>query len=218
MKKTDTAAAPSAGDTRKAILDHLKRGGPQSANGLGETLGFTAMAARLHLYDLQAEGLVTAEAKASGRGRPTKHWRLTDKAEDVFPDAHQGLAVGLIESVKALFGDEGMDALVNRHGDGQRRDYRSALKGAKSLGARVKKLAELREREGYMASTEQDGEDWLLYENHCPICSAAKACSGLCKNELQVFQDVLGPDVNIVREAHILTGARRCAYRISKAK
>jgi len=36
----------------------------------------------------------------------------------------------------------------------------------------------------------------------------------LCGSELQVFQAVLGQRVDIERTEHIVTGARRCAYRI----
>jgi predicted ArsR family transcriptional regulator len=55
-----------------------------------------------------------------------------------------------------------------------------------------------------------------LVENHCPICVAAAACTNLCAGELHVFQAVLGEDVAVERTDHILAGARRCAYRISK--
>jgi predicted ArsR family transcriptional regulator len=61
---------------------------------------------------------------------------------------------------------------------------------------------------------QKDG-DFLLVENHCPICVAATACLGLCGAELEVFQKVLGRDVAIERTEHIVSGARRCAYRIS---
>ncbi len=200
--------------TRARVLDLLKREGEQSSSALGAALGLTPMAARLHLYELEAEGLVTARAEAKGRGRPTKLWMLTEEAARVFPDAHQGLAVDMIKSVEELFGAEGLARLVKKHGDRQRAAYGEKLKSAKSVGERVKRLAKARSGEGYMAEAKKDGRDWLLIENHCPICSAAKACTGLCAGELKVFQDVLGEGVTIAREEHILAGARRCAYRV----
>jgi len=212
IDKTDPARPD--GTTRAEILDLLKRQGEQSAAALGKTLRVTPMAARLQLYELEAEGLVAARSEASGRGRPTKLWSLTDAAARVFPDAHQGLAVEMITSVEALFGAKGMQKLIRAHGDKQRAAYKELLSGAKTAGERVKKLAKARSDEGYMAEAKKDGRDWLLVENHCPICSAAKACTKLCANELQVFQDVLGDDVTVAREEHILAGARRCAYRI----
>ncbi len=221
IKKTDAARAEPAseaksesGATRRAILDLLKREGEHSAGALGEALGLTPMAARLQLYALEEEGLVATRSEAKGRGRPTLYWSLTDASAKIFPDAHQALAVEMIQSVEELFGAEGLKKFIKRHGDMQRTAYGDKLDSAKTLGERVKRLAKARSDEGYMAEAKRDGRDWLLVENHCPICSAAKACTGLCANELAVFSDVLGDKVSVSREEHILAGARRCAYRV----
>jgi hypothetical protein len=78
--------------------------------------------------------------------------------------------------------------------------------------------SEIRTEEGYMAEVQPDPEGaagtWLLVENHCPICHAAKACTKLCAQELTVFREVLGDAASVERTDHILAGARRCAYRV----
>ncbi|WP_428410024.1 helix-turn-helix transcriptional regulator [Hyphococcus sp.] len=209
-----TASAAQTPATRDAILNMLKREGELCASQIGPALGVTPMAARLQLYALEAEGLVEARSEAKGRGRPLKIWSLTEASARVFPDAHQSLAVEMIQSVEELFGAEGLAKFVKKHGDMQRKAYGEKLAKAKTLGERVKGLAKARTDEGYMAEAKKDGRDWLLIENHCPICSAAKACTGLCAGELKVFSDVLGKDVKVTREEHILAGARRCAYRV----
>lgn len=216
IEKTDEAAKPAGKSpaTRSEILELLKRRGEQTAGALGVALKLTAMAVRLHLYELEEEGLVVSRSEAKGRGRPVKLWALTEESARIFPDAHQSLAVEMIKSVEELFGAEGLAKLVKKHGNMQRLAYGEKLSSAKSLGERVKRLAKARSDEGYMAEAKKDGRDWLLIENHCPICSAAKACTGLCAGELKVFSDVLGPDAKIEREEHILAGARRCAYRV----
>src|SRR6266545_90916 len=56
-----------------------------------------------------------------------------------------------------------------------------------------------------------DGHDTLAQR----LAAAAAACTGLCRNELKVFQEVLGADVRIERTEHIVAGAPRCAYRVS---
>ena len=210
-----SGSASESGATRSALVDLLKREGELSASALGLALGLTPMAARLHLYALEGEGLVAQRSVANGRGRPTKLWVLTDDAARIFPDAHQSLAVEMIKSVEELFGAEGLAKIVKKHGDMQRAQYVEKLSSAKNIAERVKRLADARNAEGYMAHAEQDGRDWLLIENHCPICSAAKACTGLCAGELKVFADVLGEDVSVKREEHILAGGRRCAYRVT---
>lgn len=200
--------------SRDAIVDILKRSGAQSAANLAKELKLTPMAVRLQLYSLEEEGLVGSTPQASGRGRPTLMWTLTEASSDLFPDNHQGLALEMIQSIRDLFGEAGMTQVIDRHSDLQRVRYAEELSAARTLGDRVKRLAALRTDEGYMAEAKRDGRDWLLIENHCPICAAAAACTRLCRNELEVFQDALGEKFSITREDHILAGARRCAYRI----
>ena len=62
---------------------------------------------------------------------------------------------------------------------------------------------------------EDDDGGLLLIEHHCPICDAAKACQAFCSTELELFQAVLGPDVSVKREQHLLSGSERCVYRVS---
>jgi len=214
-KSKNTAVSGETGATRAAILDMLKREGELCASDIGPALSLTPMAARLQLYALEEEGLVQSRSQAKGRGRPVKYWSLTAASARVFPDAHQALAVEMIQSVEELFGAEGLQKFIKKHGDMQRAAYGEKLESAKTIGERVKRLAKARSDEGYMAEAKKDGRDWLLIENHCPICSAAKACTGLCAGELKVFSDVIGKDAKVTREEHILAGARRCAYRVS---
>ena len=79
--------------------------------------------------------------------------------------------------------------------------------------------AAVRAAEGYVAEVVDapDGDGLLLVEHHCPICEAAAACTNLCSAELQLFRDVLGPDVEVTRTQHLLSGDQRCAYRLRAA-
>ena len=47
-----------------------------------------------------------------------------------------------------------------------------------------------------------------------PICAAASSCQGFCRAELQMFRTLLGEKAEVERVEHLLSGARRCAYRI----
>ena len=61
-------------------------------------------------------------------------------------------------------------------------------------------------------SRRRDGS-FVLVENHCPICAAARACQGFCRDELGLFRRIL-VGAKVERTEHLLAGARRCAYRI----
>ncbi len=174
------------------------------------------MAVRQHLYKLAQEELVEYDDERRGPGRPLRVWRPTPKADDWFPDAHADLTVELLSILRSAFGEEGVDKLIAERTRLQEREYRKRLPdGDASLRERVAALTRIRREEGYLAefSRKRDGS-FLLVENHCPICAAANACQGLCREELTLFRTLLGKAVQVERVDHILAGARRCAYRI----
>jgi predicted ArsR family transcriptional regulator len=196
------------------LLHALKSAGPQTAEALGRKLGITAVGARQHLARLQEEGLVDAVDQSAGVGRPKRVWSLTEAGHARFPDNHAGLTLELITAIRKTGGEAMLDQVIGAREQAALAAYRRALDGAVSLKDKVKRLARIRSEEGYMASTAADGGAVLLIENHCPICVAAKACQGFCRSELALFQETLGADVSVVREEHIVAGARRCLYRI----
>jgi predicted ArsR family transcriptional regulator len=193
----------------------LKGRGPQTAADLGKALGTTGENARQQLTKLAGDGVVVAQSETRGVGRPTQVWQLTDTGHARFPDTHAELTVQLLRAVRETFGAYALDRLIDAREDDMLKVYRQELEGAADIKEKVSRLARIRSREGYMAEwRENDDHSLLLIENHCPICAAAATCQGFCRSELDVFQTALGPTVQIERVEHILTGARRCAYRI----
>jgi predicted ArsR family transcriptional regulator len=206
---------------RAAVLALVKRDGPVSADALAARLTLTPMAVRQHLHGLASEGLVArAEGeRQGGRGRPARLWRITAAADARFADAHADLTAELIQQMRRAFGEAGLDRLLALRTADQAARYLPEVAAQPTLRARVEALAAIREREGYMAEVRDDAESggFMLYEHHCPICAAARLCTGLCREELALFGRVLGEGVRIERLSHILAGAGRCAYRITEA-
>ncbi len=194
----------------------IKSRGSQTAGGIAERLGMSAVAARKQLARLEAEGLVTFENVSGSVGRPERLWSLTEKGHARFPDAHSDLTLEVLRSVRATFGEDGLERVIAEREKTTLASYGGALSDHDSLEERVKALTEIRDREGYMAEWQRnDDGSLMLIENHCPICAAATECQGLCRSELMIFRAVLGDGVSVERVDHILAGARRCAYRIS---
>jgi predicted ArsR family transcriptional regulator len=212
--------AAAADRTRDRVLYWLKTKGPETAAALARRLGVTAMAVRQHLYQLRADGLVGYRDERRKVGRPARIWRLTDKAAARFPDSHAELTLEMLGAVRSAFGESGLDRLLRERMRRQEKQYAERLRRAgTSLAARVHELAAIRREQGYMAECirRPDGS-FLLAENHCPICAAASACQGLCRDELALFRNVLGDRAKVERTDHILAGARRCAYLITPAR
>ncbi len=217
MAEVKTPVA-NLGVSKRQIVERLKRADATVAD-LARALGMTEAGVRQHLDALAEHGLVVSRTRPSeGRGRPPTVWTLTDLAQDLFPDRHDDLTVDLISAVRAALGDEGLQRVIDTRAQAQRDAYLRAMPKRASLRARVEALARIRTEEGYLAEVVDDsgGEGVLLVEHHCPICTAASACAGLCSSELDLFRGVLGPDVRVERTQHLLAGDRRCAYRITR--
>jgi predicted ArsR family transcriptional regulator len=204
--------------TADRILLILKTRGPQTAIELGAALGITDEAVRQQMTKLAGEGLVEGAAEVRGVGRPKQVWKLTAAGNGRFPDAHSELTVQLITTIKRILGEESLDRLISAREEETLANYQSEMEGANNLEERITRLAAIRDREGYMCELKKDSAGYLLIENHCPICAAASACQGFCYSELRIFKQVLGDDVDITRQEHIVSGARRCAYRITGKK
>jgi len=182
---------------------------------MGERLGLTAMAVRQHLYELQREKLISAQERPVALGRPKKYWRLTIEADRLFPDAYAELSVALIDALGDTFGEAGLKCVLESRSARQKAEYAKQIPSSLPLREKVRRLARIRTEEGYMAEVKSEKNGgFLLFENHCPICAAATACKGFCTTELDLFQVALGSNIVVERLEHIVSGDRRCAYRI----
>jgi len=203
-------------NTADHTLYLLKTRGPQTAQQLAALLDLTSMGARRQLEAAQDKGLTTYEDVADKVGRPSRRWLLTEAGHARFPDRHADLTLQLIEQVRALFGEAGLEQLIAAREVSSEACYQDLLKDAQALPERVAALVRARDSEGYMAEAQaQDDGSLLLIENHCPICAAAANCQQFCRSELDVFQRVLGAGCKVERAEHLLAGARRCVYRIT---
>jgi predicted ArsR family transcriptional regulator len=197
------------------LLYTLKSRGPLATGALARALGITVVGVRQHLAKLHAEGVVDFDDQAGEIGRPKRFWRLTAKGHGRFPDTHGDLTVNLIAGIRSVFGEVGLDRLIEARQEATVAAYRRALEPCTGLEDRIRTVAHLRSEEGYMAEfkAQPDG-NFLLIENHCPICAAAKTCQGFCRSELELFRAAFGAGTSVTREEHLLSDGRRCVYRV----
>jgi predicted ArsR family transcriptional regulator len=201
--------------TRRAIINLLKQEGTMDSQELADRLNISAMAVRQHLYALAEEKLVTYQEQPRPMGRPAKLWELTSTANRLFPDGYAELTIDLLNSMVEAFGEDGLTKLLDIRTRNQIAEYQTKIDLKDKLPKKLQTLAEIRTDEGYMAEVQSlDDDSFLLIENHCPICAAAIACTGLCEREQAIFQTVLGNNTTIERTEHLVAGERRCVYRI----
>jgi len=153
--------------------------------------------------------------KKAARGRPTRYWSLTTKADNHFGDHHDELTIQLIDSVITVFGNKGLEKIIAEREELSMKAYRLALADKYGVKEKLATLAKLRSDEGYMATVADERGCYHLLENHCPICVAATKHISFCQSELQLFQNLLDDVAVVTREEHILAGARRCVYKVT---
>lgn len=198
----------------KRFLEILKTQGSQTTHQLAEQLDLSVEGARLQLVKMVEDGLVFSEKESVGVGRPQLKWQLTQKGHDSFPAKYEELSVQLLETMKGELDDTTLNHIFKSRENETLRKYALRIDQSAELQTKVSQLADIRNEEGYMAEWKTDNNAFLLIENHCPICTAAKVCPQFCSSELSVFQSLLGSAVSVSRTEHIIAGKRRCVYKI----
>jgi predicted ArsR family transcriptional regulator len=198
--------------TADRLLFLLKTHGQLTTGELARRLRISVPAVRGHLTRFAADGLVVFERLRAGVGRPAQSWALTDAAQARFPNTHAETLVEVLAALRETLGEPALQRVIDARSRDTETEYRTHLDACRSLAERIAALAALRTRDGYMAELRATETGWVLAEQHCPICAAARACQQFCKSELEMFRRLLGPDVEVDRTDYLLAGARRCAY------
>ncbi|MCB7212871.1 helix-turn-helix domain-containing protein, partial [Lactiplantibacillus plantarum] len=74
---------------------------------------------------------------------------------------HADMTVQMINAVRQVFGDDGVDKLISVREAAMLATYRQALEGARDLPQRLEGRARVRSAEGHMAEMRRDGDDVL---------------------------------------------------------
>jgi predicted ArsR family transcriptional regulator len=219
-----TEPGPSP-QTRRAVLDLLKRNGAQTVAQLRAALEVSGVAVRRHLEALEHDGLVRQTTRSAGRGRPAYVYALTTAGHDLFPRNYQQLALQLLEAAGERFGEGAVEQLFRHREETLARAYRARISG-RSLPELARELAAMQDENGYMAECEASGAEpgeapggdrWLVREHNCAIARVAGAYPSACAHELALFQRLAGPGVQVERVAHMQAGDPVCAYVLRPA-
>jgi predicted ArsR family transcriptional regulator len=204
------------GASRDEIVQQLRARGATGADELAEALGVTKQCVRKHLDVLEREGYVEHAAARGDRGRPAHVFKLTTKAEELFPKRYDLFAKSVLRQIGEVWGERGLNTVFCGCASEMVGQLRPQLEGL-SFDARIRRLTELLRETGYEAEAERLGDgSYLLTEWNCPQAELAREYRQLCDQELTVYRELLRAEV--FRESRIAGGASRCAYRVLRPK
>jgi DeoR family suf operon transcriptional repressor len=199
-------------ESRRLILEHVKRRGEADAETVAGHLSITLSGARQQLVALERDGLLRHQTARLGPGRPKHRYTLTAAGDALFPRAYAELTNELLEYVE----DED-PALVERIFErrAQRRLHRALARAAGlPFAEQVRVVAQILDEDGYLADFEQrpDGA-FVITEHNCAVLNVALKYRHACSSELAFLQAAL-PGATVTRIAHRINGGHVCAYLV----
>lgn len=200
--------------TREKIILLLKSRGPLSIDDLSKELSITSMGIRQHLLSLERKGLIDYIAKRQGIGRPAFLYRLTDKAEALFPKAYDKFIIDLFKDIEKHDGKEKIDEIFKWNRNRFIKEARDFIADKKTVQEKVYGLRDYFKSEGYYAELDEANNHYNLKLFNCPIFKLATEYKEACQSHLLAFKELLGKEVN--RDECITHGNLSCTYSIPK--
>jgi len=198
--------------TRNSIIQLLKKSGGLSIEELSKSIHITPMGIRQHLLSLEKKGVVTYVSKKHGIGRPGFVYKLTDKADTLFPKAYDKFAIEILNDIKKYEGPQKLDTIFRWRKDKQLKTFKDAFAGMETIDDSVKELKKMLEAEGQMVELTRSNGHYHLKQYNCPIYKVASEFKNICAYELQLYREVFGEGVT--NEQNISDGSPSCFYKI----
>ena len=204
--------------TRQRVVRVLLERRTATAAELGQVLGLTPAGIRRHLDHLLADGHVEPAAELSGqpagargRGRPARHFRVTDRGRDALEQGYDDLAVSALRFLADTGGNEAvLDFARRRWAEVEERI--APLVSQASEAERPAVLATALTADGYAASVRSGPHGDQVCQHHCPVSHVAAQFPQLCEAETEFISRMLGRHVQ--RLATIAHGGGVCTTNI----
>lgn len=200
--------------TREKIIFLLKKNGPLSIEDLSSELHITSMGIRQHLLSLERKGYIDYVAKRQGIGRPAFLYRLTEKAQSLFPMAYDEFILGTFRDIEKNEGKQKIEELFKWHKNRFLKDFKESLPEKKPLRERLSAISSILDTKGYLTELEDTNNHYNLKIFNCPLYRLSSEYKDACHFDLLMFRELLGKEIS--REACIIDGDTSCTYTIPK--
>lgn len=200
--------------TKDAMIKLLKKRGQMSVDNIRKELHITQMAIRQHLRSLEKKGLVEYIEEKQSIGRPTFLYRLTDKANDLFPKPYHNFVINTFKDIEKNMGRNMIDNIFRWRKERLLKEREEALADKKSVHDKVHTLKDILESEGYLADLEEIDNSYRLKQFNCPTSEIGLDFKEACNYELELYKDLLRK--NVTRTQCMAEGNNSCTYIIPK--
>ena len=199
------------------IVEELKIQGSMPIPELAALMEMSYMGVKQHCEALHELGyLERNRVPRTEVGRPEITYRLTAKADALFPQAGVGMTLSLLENMKQLFGATAPEKLLFQYFSDLQGKWISRLQRAKSLVEKATILASLREKEGCFSRCSYDVKNgFRIEEFHHPLWALFAEYPAAILMELRMMEQLMGSKVERREVAGGRGGPAKVEYFIS---
>jgi predicted ArsR family transcriptional regulator len=199
-------------DTRRELLQIIKRRGSLSVDEAMEALDMARTTVREHLLQLKEKGLVEQSAEREGRGRPRHRYAMTRRAKVLFPSRDGELMGELIQYLRDEGAEDLVEAFFETYWKARTAAVKTELQDADSLDDQLAVLHDILEGEGFMPNIHQDEGHVTVRECNCPFPESVKQTDAPCRLEEKFYETLF--EAALDRVSYIPDGSAACTYKI----
>ncbi len=182
---------PGFSSAKREILMLLKQRPDLSLAEIASARRTSKVAALHHLATLENGGFVERSYAHGALGRPTVHFRLSQKSSGIFPQAYTQMSLTAFEFIERRLGRDAIVTLLQERAH-ELADRNRPRLGDPDLKQRVASLVRIRSEGGYMAELgATKGRTTEMREHNCPILAIAGQYPEACEVERRMFESML---------------------------
>ncbi len=193
------------------ILSEIKRSQGLSVQELCDRVNLSYMGVKQHCIALEREGYVDTWRRPKGMGRPEKAYRLTELAQEYFPNEFTKLTSKILDSIGEVYGPSAPEKILYHIYNEQTMHLQQYVFGT-SIEERARNLAGLRDEEGYMSEYQYDTSTrkHQIVEYHSPILQVMDRYPIMRDLEVQMFEKIL--NLKVSRKEERVSGLYKCIF------
>lgn len=202
-------------ETRQRIIEFLKEKGQATVEELAQAVDLTPMAVRYHLNILQGDNLILASSmrRQAGPGRPQQVYKLTDAADEFFPEDYHGLTNYLLDELNLCLGENGISDVFQNIAN-RLANEAPVAKPNQTFEERLDEVIEFLTARGFAVCWEAKEDGYFIHAHSCPYRQVVKGHQEVCQLDKKIISSMLSTVPT--RVACLTTGDEYCTYRVSK--
>ncbi|MDP7537233.1 MAG: HTH domain-containing protein [Methylococcales bacterium] len=206
---------PRQNQILELLLKHRKS---HSINKISEELGISRTAVLQHFATLEKKGYITESESQKTRGRPARHFALTERGIKCFPKQYAWFSELLLKDFKKILGTNAFRNHLKNMGMEMAQQLKDPLNES-NITDRLKKLINIMTDLGYQANLINKSENnshTMIEAHNCVYHELAQSHPEICEFDIGLMSTFLEQEVKLTE--CLAKGGCACRFKINTMK